>query len=67
MRTARAFDPFSGLSPITAGGRIDESQPVTASISSTRKLTLVLHNQADGSGQLVRGVTVPELHAAWVR
>lgn len=54
LRASGAADPTGGHGTIFPGGRIDQGQPLTASVGSTRKLPLVLHDQLEGSRQLIR-------------
>jgi hypothetical protein len=40
--------PCGGFSTFITGGRVDQSQPITASIGETCELTLVHQNEVKG-------------------
>jgi len=42
------FHPSGGFSTFLSGGRVDQSQPITASIGGTCELTLVHQNEVEG-------------------
>jgi hypothetical protein len=59
-------DPSGGFCTFISSGRVDQNQAITASIGTTRKLILVLHDKVQSLTQPVRVVSIREAHSAWM-
>ena len=60
------FYPSGGFCAFIPGGRVDESQPITASIGAACELTLVHQDEVKGLTQLVRMESVAETYPTGV-
>ena len=67
--TGDALDPRhpgDGFCTILSSWRVDQNKTMTAGIETTRELIRVIHDQVNHSSQLIRAVSIPEAHAAWM-
>ena len=58
--------PTGGFCTFISGGRVDQSQPITASIDAACELTLVHQDEVEGQTQLVRMESVAETYPTGV-
>jgi len=58
--------PSGGFGTFISGGRVDQSQPITAGIGATRELILVHQDEIQGLRQLIRAVAIPEPYTSWM-
>ena len=58
--------PSGGFYTFISGGRVDQSQPITASIGVTCELTLVHQDEVKGLTQLIRLEFIAETYPTWV-
>ena len=54
--------PGGRVCTFLSSGRVDQNQAVTASIGTARELILVLQDEGQAIGQLIRGVSIPETY-----
>jgi hypothetical protein len=58
--------PSGGFCTFISGGRVDQGQPITASIGATCELTLVHQDEVKGLTRLIRLESVGETYPTWV-